>query len=65
MCGSAPKIKPVPQAPNVGTEVIDDAAIATRDREKARARLRSGRQSTILAGNAPPMPGQLKTSTGS
>lgn len=67
MCSSAPKVKPVPQAPQVGTEVIDDAAIAQRDREKARARLRAGRGSTILAGAMPPAgmtTGAAKTALG-
>lgn len=65
MCTSAPKVKPVASAPVVGPESIDDAAISERDRERQRIRSRSGRQSTILAGNtgtAPTAP--VKTALG-
>lgn len=51
MCNSAPKVKPVPIAPEVGPESIDDAALSERDRERQRMRLRYGRTSTILAGD--------------
>lgn len=66
MCSSAPKVKPIPSAPIVGPESIDDAAISERDREMRRNRMRGGRQSTILAGNtgtAPTAP--IKTALGS
>lgn len=65
MCSSAPKVKPVAAAPYVGPESIDDAAVAERDRERNRMRNRSGRQSTILAGDtgtAPTAP--IKTALG-
>lgn len=65
MCSSAPKVKPIAQAPTVGPTSIDDAAVTERDRERARTRLRTGRQSTILAGNtglAPTAP--VKTALG-
>lgn len=66
MCSSAPKVKPIPQAPDVGPTSIDDAAVTERDRELRRNRARTGRQSTILAGNtgmAPTAP--IKTALGS
>lgn len=59
MCSSAPKVKPVASAPYVGPEVIDDMAVQERDRARERNRMRTGRQSTILAGNTggqPTMP---------
>ncbi len=65
MCNSAPKVKPIAAAPQVGPESIDDAALAERDRERQRMRLRRGRQSTILAGDvaaAPSVP--VKTALG-
>lgn len=66
MCSSAPKVKPIAQAPTVGPESIDDAAITERDRERQRMRARTGRQSTILAGSLgePPTAG-AKTALGS
>lgn len=65
MCSSAPKVKPIPSAPDVGPSVIDDAAVNERDRELKRNRARSGRQSTILAGNEPAAPtASVKTATG-
>lgn len=65
MCSSAPKVKPVASAPVVGPESIDDAAIAERDRERNRIRGRSGRQSTILAGNVAATPtAPVKTALG-
>lgn len=65
MCSSAPKVKPVASAPEVGPESIDDAALNERDRERSRIRARGGRQSTILAGNtgAPPT-APVKTALG-
>lgn len=51
MCNSAPKVKPVAMAPEVGPESIDDAAITERDRERLRQRQRYGRTATILAGD--------------
>ena len=65
MCSSAPKVKPVASAPYVGPEVIDDMALQERDRARQRNRSRSGRQSTILAGDTggqPTMP--VKTALG-
>lgn len=65
MCSSAPKVNPVPSQPYVGPEVIDEAAVQERDRARQRARARSGRQSTILAGGgavAPTAP--VKTALG-
>ncbi len=56
MCSSAPKVKPVAAPPQVGPESIDDAALVERDRERQRMRLRRGRQSTILAGDATASP---------
>lgn len=65
MCSSAPKVKPIPQAPDVGPTSIDDAAVNERDRERQRSRQRFGRQSTIMAGNtgAPPT-APVKTALG-
>lgn len=66
MCSSAPKVKPIAQAPDVGPTSIDDAAINERDRELQRNRLRAGRQSTILAGNTgQPPTAPVKTALGS
>lgn len=65
MCSSAPKVKPTPMAPDVGPTSIDDAAVTERDRERRRQRGRTGRMSTILAGNtgtAPTAP--IKTAMG-
>lgn len=66
MCTSKPKTPaPIPMAPNVGPESIDDAALVERDRELRRNRARSGRSSTILAGSAgtpPTLP--VKTALG-
>lgn len=66
MCTSRPKApEPIAAAPYVGPEVIDEQAIQERDRSRQRNRLRSGRQSTILAGNTggqPTMP--VKTALG-
>lgn len=65
MCSSPPKVKPVASAPYVGPEVIDDMALQERDRARQRNLARSGRQSTILAGNTggqPTMP--VKTALG-
>lgn len=56
ICSSAPKVKPVASAPYVGPESIDDAAVTERDRERNRQRMRSGRQSTILAGDTSAVP---------
>ncbi len=65
MCSSAPKVKPVASAPVVGPESVDDAAVAERDRERNRIRSRSGRQSTILAGNTAAAPtAPVKTALG-
>lgn len=65
MCSSAPKVKPVASAPVVGPESVDDAAVAERDRERNRIRGRSGRQSTILAGNTATAPtAPVKTALG-
>ena len=50
MCSSAPKVRPVASAPDVGTTSIDDSAVDERNRERQRQRLRAGRQSTVLAG---------------
>lgn len=65
MCSSAPKVKPIASAPVVGPSSIDDAAIEERDRERRRQRSRSGRQSTILAGNTSTAPtAPVKTALG-
>lgn len=65
MCNSAPKVKPVAAAPQVGPESIDEAAITERDRERQRMRLRRGRQSTILAGDVGASPAApVKTALG-
>lgn len=54
---SAPKPKPIPNAPTASPEVIDDTAKREQDRERQKRRLRYGRSSTILnegaAGGAP------------
>lgn len=61
----APKVKPIASAPSVGPETIDDAAVAERDRERSRIRMRGGRQSTILAGNTgTPATAPVKTALG-
>lgn len=52
MCMSTPKVKPVAAAPQISPESIDEVAVAARDRERARLRARTGRQSTILAGSS-------------
>jgi hypothetical protein len=66
MCSSKPKVKPVANAPVVGPESIDDAAVAERDRERQRQRQRYGARSTILAGDtSSAMPtGAAKTALG-
>lgn len=59
-------VAPIASAPIVGPESVDDAAIAERDRERGRMRSRSGRQSTILAGNTTmPPTAPVKTALGS
>jgi hypothetical protein len=66
MCtSSAPKVKPVPQAPIVTPSVVDDEVVAEKERERRRLAAGSGRQSTILAGNTglPPTT-PAKTATG-
>lgn len=72
MCGSAPKVKPTASPPIASPVVVDEAALAERDRQRAAARNRAGRQSTILAGlmnegrGGPTVPtASVKTSTGS
>lgn len=49
MCSSKPKSQPVTPAPP--PETVDPAAIGARNRERNRARVTSGQQSTILTGN--------------
>jgi hypothetical protein len=68
MCmASKPKVQPMPSPPPPQTVVTEDtAAIDARARERRRASARSGRRSTILAGDtAPAAPtGQAKTVLG-
>lgn len=52
MCSSAPKIKPTASPPIASPTVIDEAAIAERDRARMASRNRAGRSSTVLAGMA-------------
>lgn len=65
MCSSKPpKVKPIASAPTASPEVIDDTAMAERDRFRQRSRTRNGRQSTILAGESAPPAAQGKTLLG-
>lgn len=55
MCTSSPKPPPAPVLPasyNSQPEVIDQAALDTRNRQRRLDVFRNGRQSTILAGKA-------------
>lgn len=54
MCSvSRPKVQPAPLAPPPPSPITEDeAAMDGRQRERRRASLRQGRQSTILAGGA-------------
>lgn len=65
MCSSKPPaVKPIAMPPTANPEVIDDTAIAERDRFRQRSRSRNGRQSTILAGEQSPMRAIGKTLLG-
>lgn len=51
MCTSRPRApKPVPNAPIALPTSVDDQAVTASREEQARARLRRGQASTILAG---------------
>lgn len=55
MCASKPKVQKMPDAPPPITPVTEDMVATTeRQRENRRAGARSGRQSTILAGDTAP-----------
>lgn len=60
---SAPKQRPYIPPPPTLPETIDEASLIERDRERRRAATRSGRQSTIVAGNVAPT-SQTKTILG-
>lgn len=60
---SAPKQRPYIPPPPTLPETIDEASLIERDRERRRAATRSGRQSTIVAGNVTPT-SQSKTILG-
>lgn len=65
MCMSRPKPPPAPVMPTVmSPEVIDQAALDTKARERRRLMSRSGRQSTILAGAGTPPTAGAKTLLG-
>lgn len=51
---SAPKQRPYIQPPPMQLETIDEAALLEQRRERVRAIGRSGRRSTIVAGNVQP-----------
>lgn len=67
MCTSKPKTPAaIPLPPQVGAETIDDAAVMARDRERRRNVQRSGRASTVIAGNTgAPATMPVKTALGS
>lgn len=64
----APAPAKMPTAPTATPEIIDDNAVAARDRDRDRQRRMYGRQSTILAGAAPtagaPATASAKTAMG-
>ena len=70
MCfSSAPKVKPIAQAPSTPPTIVDDVAVQERDDLRRKRRQAYGRQSTILAGRdsgagAPPT-APVKTALGS
>lgn len=65
MCMSKPKPPPAPVMPTVlSPEIIDQAALDTRKRERQRMAARGGRQSTILAGAGMPPTAGAKTLLG-
>ncbi len=70
MCfSSAPKVKPIANAPTASPEPLDSVAVNERDRQRRKLQGQYGRQQTILAGAqpmqaaAPTMP--VKTALGS
>lgn len=66
MCtAKKPKVQKAPPPPQTQTTVTtDEAVMRESDRERRRAALRSGRQSTILAGDVAAPTGQQKTMLG-
>lgn len=66
MCSpKPPKPPPMPSMPTpISPEMIDQAAIDTKNRERRRAQTRSGQASTVLAGAGMPPTSQAKTLLG-
>jgi hypothetical protein len=66
MCiAKKPKVQKAPAPPPMQTTVTtDEAVLREASRERRRAASRAGRQSTILAGDAPAPTGQAKTLLG-